>query len=90
MSSILSLGAFAMSSLLIALTVKRNQSMTVAARTLTFTHQKNDSEDTFHETKLTKEQVQNLRDKHFSSSLSVSYANSGPLMIISVCYRKLL
>lgn len=33
---------------------------------------------------VSKEDVQNLRTKHFSKRVSVSYANSGPLMIVAV------
>jgi hypothetical protein len=37
-----------------------------------------------HDDVMTKEQVMNLRSKHFSKRVSVSYANSGPLMIVGV------
>jgi len=36
---------------------------------------------------LKKENVLELRKKHFLKSVSVSYANSGPLMIVSVSFK---
>jgi len=39
-------------------------------------------------TTVTKDMILALRQKIFSSSLSISYANSGPLMIMEVSERK--
>jgi hypothetical protein len=74
-----SLAAFVSSSLLLTFHVRRKRKYEE-----TFANKRIASNKTTSSTLLTKEQVTNLREKHFLKSVSVSYANSGPLMIVTV------
>lgn len=78
MSATLSVAAFASSALLMIF-ITRERSRNDRKKPY------DTKKETVGKTYLTKNRVIDLREKHLLKSVSVSYANSGPLMIMRVC-----